>query len=219
MFGCLLPGRALQTNLQQIDETHAIFTLENPASINHLCVFLLGTVPFPDGYAATVHFHWPGRGFQVLGMLSNAKPSAIFRLRGTYTPADGSSGSHAAFSSVANGATMNDVSATGDLHALLGLSIEPLSSALAQCASLPGTSSHIQPQPSGPAGALTRSIDPTALAEKVVKHLFNYLSSFVSGGGGLSPEAYVPLAAITKWYENFLGKVKAGGIGFLERDD
>lgn len=39
----LLPGRALQTNLQQIDETHAIFPLENPASINHLCVFLLGT--------------------------------------------------------------------------------------------------------------------------------------------------------------------------------
>ena len=25
-------------------------------------------VPFPDGYGATVHFHWPGKGFQLLGM-------------------------------------------------------------------------------------------------------------------------------------------------------
>jgi hypothetical protein len=116
---------------------------------------------------------------------------------------------------------MNDVSITEDPHAVLGLSIETLSSALAQCASLPGTSSNAQPQPSlaEPASVLTRSIDPTALAEKVVKHLFNYLSSFVSRGGGLSPETYVPLAAITKWYEIFLGKVKVGGISFLERDD
>jgi len=215
MFGCLLPGRPLQTNLQQIDETHAVFTLENPASINHLCVFLLGTVPFPEGYAATVHFHWPGRGFQLLGMLSNDKPSAIFRLRGTYTAANDTSGSHAAFSSAANDATMSDASsAGGDTQALLGISIEPLPTALAQCSSLPQT----QAQSSG---SVSRPTDPTALAEKVVKHLFNYLSSFATGTGGsaLTPETYVPLGAVTKWYDNFLGKVKASGTGFLDRED
>ena len=86
MFGCLVAGRLLQTNLQQIDETHAIFELPSAGSINHICVFLLGTgelylhhgsghraersavVPFPDGYGATVHFFWPGKGFQLLGM-------------------------------------------------------------------------------------------------------------------------------------------------------
>jgi hypothetical protein len=26
-------------------------------------------VPFPEGYGATVHFFWPGKGFQLLGML------------------------------------------------------------------------------------------------------------------------------------------------------
>jgi hypothetical protein len=62
-------------------------------------------------------------------------------------------------------------------------------------------------------------VDPTALAEKIVKHLFNYLTSFATGGEALSPETYVPLGAVTKWYDNFLGKVKAGGVGFLERDD
>ena len=97
MFGCCVAGRLLQTNLQQIDETHACFELPNAETINHICVFLIGTgaswptyftscsitdqirppagladsditVPFPEGYGATVHFFWPGKGFQLLGM-------------------------------------------------------------------------------------------------------------------------------------------------------
>lgn len=87
MFGCCVAGRLLQTNLQQVDESHATFELPNAEGINHLCVFLLGTgayqfslvaftsetdeqyaVPFPPGYGATVHFFWPGKGFQLLGM-------------------------------------------------------------------------------------------------------------------------------------------------------
>jgi len=43
MFGCVVAGRPLQTNLQQVDETHALFELPNASTINHLCVFLLGT--------------------------------------------------------------------------------------------------------------------------------------------------------------------------------
>jgi len=43
MFGCVVAGRLLQTDLQQVDETHALFELPNASSINHLCVFLLGT--------------------------------------------------------------------------------------------------------------------------------------------------------------------------------
>jgi hypothetical protein len=56
-------------------------------------VFLLGTIPFDPGYAATVHFLWPGgeNGWKLLGMLSNEKPSAIFRLRGTIISSSSSS--------------------------------------------------------------------------------------------------------------------------------
>src|SRR6266702_837565 len=43
MFGCCVAGRLLQTNLQQIDETKAAFELPAAESINHVCVFLLGT--------------------------------------------------------------------------------------------------------------------------------------------------------------------------------
>lgn len=46
MFGCCVAGRLLQTNLVQVDETHAYFELTNASTINHVCVFLLGTSEF-----------------------------------------------------------------------------------------------------------------------------------------------------------------------------
>lgn len=52
-------------------------------------------------------------------------------------------------------------------------------------------------------------------AERIVKHLFNYISGFVSGGM-VTPETAVPMSVIAKWYEAFMAKVKAGGVGFLE---
>ncbi|EMD37125.1 hypothetical protein CERSUDRAFT_115045 [Gelatoporia subvermispora B] len=197
MFGCLVAGRPLQTNLQQVDETHALFELPMASAINHICVFLLGTVPFPDGYGATVHFYWPGKGFQLLGMLSNEKPSAIFRLRGT-------------FSAVSSNDTLfagSPASGGGPaLTALLGLSIEPLPEILNEMTTLPSAISRAAPVAS----------DATLMAERVVKHLFNYVSSFVSGGQTLTPDTQVPMALIAKWYETFMSKVQNTGLGFLE---
>lgn len=175
MFGCCVAGRPLQTNLQQIDETHAMFELPAAGSINHICVFLLGTVPFPDGYGATVHFFWPSKGFQLLGMLSNDKPSAAA------------------------------ASAPADVTAVLGIAIEPLSTIQSEMAALP--SAVARPLPAAP--------DATLLAERIVKHLFNYVSGFI-GGGGLAPDSLVPMSVIAKWYETFTSKVRNAGIGFLE---
>jgi len=114
---------------------------------------------------------------------------------------------------------MRSASPAADVNALLGISIEELSSVLAQCGTLPVVSFLPNSEPSAPGGAVARSIDPTVLGEKIVKHLFNYISSFATGGEGLTPDTYIPLGAIAKWYDNFLGKVKASGIGFLERED
>ncbi|KAF9812684.1 hypothetical protein IEO21_06071 [Rhodonia placenta] len=199
MFGCCVAGRPLQTNLQQIDETHAMFELPAAGSINHICVFLLGTVPFPDGYGATVHFFWPSKGFQLLGMLSNDKPSAIFRLRGTFT----SQPSHNALFPAAHPAAA--ASAPADVTAVLGIAIEPLSTIQSEMAALP--SAVARPLPAAP--------DATLLAERIVKHLFNYVSGFI-GGGGLAPDSLVPMSVIAKWYETFTSKVRNAGIGFLE---
>lgn len=47
MFGCCVAGRLLQTNLQQVDETHAFFEIPAAEKVNHVCVFLLGTGEHP----------------------------------------------------------------------------------------------------------------------------------------------------------------------------
>ncbi|KDQ54175.1 hypothetical protein JAAARDRAFT_413789 [Jaapia argillacea MUCL 33604] len=217
MFGCCVAGRLLQTNITQIDESHACFELPNAGAINHICVFLLGTgcfdvVPFPDGYGATVHFYWPGRGFQLLGMLSNEKPSAIFRLKGTFM-ASTSSAAHTAFSSGTNTPTItvDGIPNMTEVTAVLGLAIEPLSTISQEMALLPSSLS--RPNPTN------MMADPSILAERIVKHLFNYVSSFVSGPGvGITPESMVQMGVIARWYDSFLSKIRFGGVGFLERD-
>ncbi|ETW77084.1 hypothetical protein HETIRDRAFT_421266 [Heterobasidion irregulare TC 32-1] len=243
MFGCCVAGRLLQTNLQQIDDTNAAFELPAAGSINHICVFLLGTVPFPEGYGATVHFFWPGRGFQLLGMLSNDKPSAIFRLRGTFTsPTSSTQPAHPhAFLSSTPPAGASD-----DVTAILGLSIEPLDQIYARTGALAKTGAAPSSSTTStlvPAGAAVPP-DASLLAERVARHLVNYVSGFVSSsgspasgmdmdtsagagagtrggaggaGGPVRPESAVPLGLIARWYEGFVVKVRAGGVGFLER--
>lgn len=93
--------------------------------------------------------------------------------------------------------------------ALLGLSIEPIVAIEAQLSTLPSAVAK-------PGGGIASN--PTLLAEKTVKNLFNYLSGF-AGGTAVSPEVAVPIGLIVKWYEGFLAKVRNGGIGFLEREE
>lgn len=63
----------------------------------------------------------------------------------------------------------------------------------------------------------TPVVDATVLAERIVKHLFNYVAGFT--GGSMAPDTTVPLGIVARWYENFIGKVRAGGIGFLENQE
>ena len=58
-----------------------MFPLVDPDSINHVVIFMLGTMPFPDGYAAAIYMNWDGlENWQLLGFISNEKPSAIFKI-------------------------------------------------------------------------------------------------------------------------------------------
>lgn len=139
--------------------------------------------------------------YSIQHSLSNEKPSAIFRLRGTFSTQ--TTLTHAVFQSP--GGMEGD-----NTTAVLGIAVEPLDAIQAQLASMP--SSVVRSPPTGVS-------DPTVLAEKIVKHLFNFLSSFGSNGGGVSPDTFIQLSAITRWYESFLSKIRAGGIGFLERQD
>lgn len=127
--------------------------------------------------------------------LSNEKPSAIFRLRGTYS--EQSTNTHA----IISGASSEGITA------VLGIAIEPIPQIMAQVSTLPANVARSNsPVP-----------DATILAERIVKHLFNYISGFA--GGTMSPETTVPLGIVARWYETFIGKVRAGGTGFLENQE
>ncbi|KAF8839700.1 DUF775-domain-containing protein [Paxillus ammoniavirescens] len=211
MFGCCVAGRLLQTNLQQVDDTHALFEIPAAEKVNHVCVFLLGTVAFPEGYGATVHFFWPGKGSQVLGMLSNEKPSAIFRLRTAFSASNPASGmsTPSAFTSAAS-------ATTGEVTAILGFAVEPLEVVAAQIAALPTAAINTALASNPMSVTPSKPADPSALAEKIAKHLFNYVSGFVSSGG-FGPGSMVPMSVIARWYDSFVSKLRAGGTGFLER--
>lgn len=210
MFGCVVAGRPLipPSSLTQIDNTHAYFALPFPPStINHITLFLTGDIAFPQGFGASVHFFWPGKGFQVLGMVSNEKPSAVFRVRGAFTSqANSASGvAHGVFGGVGGGQE--------EPQALLGLAIEPLDVIQAQ---LPASSPSSAPSTSNALVKPPSIADTVILAEKIVKHLLNYLSGFT--GGAVGGEVMIPMNIFMKWYESFVGKIRAsGGIGFLER--
>lgn len=130
MFSCVVAGRLPLPPPLQVDETHAVFQLEQADQINHVVVFMTGSQPFPEGYGATVHLMWPRADgseapWQMLGWyvagspsLLNTKPSAIFRVRGTDAPA------------AAGGAPART--------ATLGISIEPLEQVERQMQAMPG---------------------------------------------------------------------------------
>ncbi|KAF9345589.1 hypothetical protein BGX26_002969 [Mortierella sp. AD094] len=253
MFGCIVAGRLVQTNLQQVDVNKFTFQLDDAENINHIVVFLLGTIPFQPGFAATVHLLWPNKTWHLLGMLSNEKASAIFRLK-----AASNSRSHSPFAnSSGNDMSMDapNTSSAAPITATLGISIEPIDNVMYQIASLQSssttfTSNNATAVVSSSAlvplsAASTANIKPdsvAAIAQKVMSHLYNHVTSFATavlppgstvlvpaGGpgsaanvlasaGASGPDSsFLPVKAFNDWYQNVIRKAKADPM-FLTRD-
>ena len=81
-----MSGRLVDTAFREVDNTHAVIDISDFANINHLVVFLTGQTPFPEGTGGAVYFSRPeanapaNQPWQYLGMISNQKPSAIFKV-------------------------------------------------------------------------------------------------------------------------------------------
>lgn len=97
-------------------------------------------------------------------------------------------------------------------EAVVGLSIAPLDTVLAQVAPVPASSAPDSSMVQTRASAQS-VMDPTFLAQKIVQNLFNFLSSFEAVGNGV----FVQLADLERWYEKFVQKIKNQGLQFLER--
>lgn len=90
----------VQTDFQPLSETQLLTTILDANNINHIVIFLTGALPLPEGMAGLgnylifkvfscvicfiVYFSWPDPNappnWQLLGHISNAKPSAIFKI-------------------------------------------------------------------------------------------------------------------------------------------
>jgi len=187
MFGCLVSGRLVQTDAQQIGPTQFVFNLLDVESIHHVVVFLTGVTPFPDGMGGAVYYCYPSAGgpaCQLLGFIANAKPSAIFKLA-KVKPED----------RVQNPFSM-DTTATTHTGAQIGISIEPLNQLAQQTPVANATPSN-----------LNTFVEYT---QKMLENFFNFASSFAITQAQMTPnpsESFVPLSVVQRWYENYQRKM------------
>lgn len=195
MFGLILPGQRIQTQINQIDASHFIFEI-NTVHLNFFSVFLLD-LAFPENYGASVHFQWHGRtDWTYLGLLSNDKQSAIFKIGGT--KADNIDG--------------EDIMDDSVLTARLGLSIEPLEGILEQSRQLQFSKKSSQIS----LASKSKQIAPLQMVSRIVENLYNYCVSFSkalpSDGFSVFPQAnvaglFIPIKAIQEWYSSALKRL------------
>lgn len=188
MFGLIVAGRLVQTDFQQVNETQFVITIPNADNTNHIVVFMTGQIPFPGGMGGAVYFCWPdpsGLSWQLLGILSNDKPSAVFKVAGLKNePQDTTH-------------PFGQLSLTQSHEAQIGVSVEPLIT--------------LSQQSPVPAAAPSSVASMMQAATKMLEGFVNYTSSFALTQAQMTPnpaEMFIPLSTMQSWYENFQKKLQ-----------
>ncbi|KAI9537813.1 hypothetical protein NQZ68_022475 [Dissostichus eleginoides] len=187
MFGCLVAGRLVQTDAVQVASDKFVFNLPDYEKVNHVVVFMLGTVPFPAGIGGAVHFSFPdpsggGAVWQLLGFITNEKPSAIFKICGLKAGKGGEN----PFGMMASSSRLSPSVAQ------VGVSVEALDQLAQQ---IPVSS------------AAVSTVDSFLhFTQKMLDSLYNFASSFAVTQAQMTPnpsETFIPSSCVLKWYENF----------------
>lgn len=185
MFGVIVSGRLVQTDGQQIGENQVLFNIQEADNINHVVVFMTGQTPFPDGLGGAVYFSWPsavGQTWQLLGHITNEKPSAIFRITKLKTDAAGAGDPSHPFGSM-----------TFETHlAQIGISVEPLTQLAQQTPDTFANTSNVEPF--------------LEFGRKMLESFFNFASSYTITQAQMTPnpnETYVPISPLQNWFTNF----------------
>lgn len=193
---------------RQVEPTKWVFSIENASNVNHIAVFILPQTQFTDvNYTALVYFQLPNSAdFKLLGGLNPARPLAIFRLNNTAVK---STESHFADDDDA----MNDDSGPPADYVLnIGIAIEPTPQAEALIAQEKSKQKTILPVPASAPPAPLQPLEIAGLANKIVKHAYNYLGSFIDSSGK------VPMKAFDNWWDKFRTKL-ANNPNFLNELD
>ena len=146
----------------------------------------------PDGFGASVFFSWPSPNsepiWQLLGYVSNQKPSAIFKI---VKAKDNQVHSQGSLFAAPNQMMNNNMSQ-------IGLSIEPLDQVMQQT-----PVSHATPSNMDSFGQFTN---------KMLENFCNYATSFAITQQQMMPsssQAYVPIEVVQRWFENFQKRMAA----------
>lgn len=183
MLGIIVSGRLVQTDFQQIGENQFLITVPDADDINHIVVFLTGTIPFPNGIGGAVYFSWPDPtappNWQFLGYISNAKPSAIFKISTLKKNHEFENSNLGIFG-------VGKISHV----AQIGVSMEPIVAIEQQAATVTEATSN----------------SFLEFVQKMLTSFLNYVSSFSVTQAQMTPnpnENFVPLSTIQGWYQTF----------------
>ncbi|XP_050466159.1 protein OPI10 homolog [Cataglyphis hispanica] len=183
MLGIIVAGRLVQTDFQQVGENQFLITVPDADNINHIVVFLTGTIPFPDGMGGAVYFSWPDASappnWQFLGYISNAKPSAIFKISNLKKNHEFENSNVGIFG-------IGKISHV----AQIGVSMEPLAIIEQQAATVAATTTNKNAE----------------FVQKMLTNFVNYVTSFTVTQAQMTPnptENFVPLSTLQNWYETF----------------
>ncbi|XP_034252648.1 protein OPI10 homolog [Thrips palmi] len=187
MFGLIVSGRIVQTDFQPLTPTNLVATIPDADNINHVVVFLTGATPFPPDMGGVVFFGWPDDttgtcNWQLLGYISNEKPSAIFKV------------SNFKKGSLLGAGCQNPFALHMSKNAQIGISVEPLTSVQQQI-------SQIVTSADGSTATNFREF-----CTKMLENFMNYASSFSQSQSEMIPnpsQQYVPLSTLQTWYDNF----------------
>ncbi|XP_054257292.1 protein OPI10 homolog [Macrosteles quadrilineatus] len=178
MFGVLVIGRMVETNFQQVAERQFVTVIPNADDTDHLAVFLTGQICFPAGAAGLIYFSCPDPNappnWQLLGYISNDKPSSVFKITGLKNNVIEQSG----FLQFAQQAISH--------NAQIGISVEPIEVVQQQI---------IQLENSKP----NEASNFLEFTKKMLENFSECVSSFLVPG---SPFV-VPLSVVDNWYKNF----------------
>lgn len=171
---------------------------------------MTGVAPLPPGTAGCIYFSMPDPNapptWHYLGYLTNEKPSAIYRIT-NLSQTQNRSGLPTNSNNNSNGLGFN-YSQAPVLHvAQIGISVEPLESAVQMVPAIETTASSVN--------------SFKDFINKTVGNLYNYCSSFSRsgnelignpfqvGGNSSGSTQFVPLSTIQVWYENYTRRLSS----------
>lgn len=213
MFGVLISGRLVDTNFRSVDPTHVLIDIPSLNTLNHVVVFLTGSQAFPDGMGGAVYFNWPcsatSASWQLLGSLTNQKPSAIYKVTKLKQNNNNSFNDDmsARFGSMCSGNSSNNVVQDSGPTGQLGISVEPIMNIMGQT-----------PVQNAEPSNLPAFVE---FSQKMVENLFNYTSSYAvnptdlvnqyhcNSAAAKPSETYVPFSSMKQWYTNFERRLQA----------